>query len=290
MQCSCLFETYLHDHSHRCAPPYRLVGVFSVQGWWHRSYCGAGRCHTCTHIHHEADPLLSLPGVSTLTVETKQSVSNKTQATRDKCWTVCTSEDSTVHYLSWYKQMIPCMFIHQFILIQPVTQLFSHISKPRVFLVMCKHFFKILQWQELVLSCVHSAANVTAFKIPFSASPLNVLQLSLLSCSWAQQQLGTSQQIQVCYVTICLAQEYVTPWITEDVTWQASAVYIPYQGDRSRNIAWQMFQTGVLIPKAISRTHTSWVVSCHKCSRGPYMSSWLIWVHVFTILSNKTTR
>jgi len=167
MQCSCLFETYLHDHSHRCAPPYRLVGVFSVQGWWHRSYCGAGRCHTCTHIHHEADPLLFLPGVSTLPVETKQSVSNKTQATRDKCWTVCTSEDSTVHYLSWYKQMIPCMVFHQFILIQPVTQPFIHISITRVFFVMCKRFFKILQWQELVLSCVHSAASVTAFKIPF---------------------------------------------------------------------------------------------------------------------------
>lgn len=87
-QCSHLFETYLHDHSHRCVPPYRLVGVFSVQGWWHRSYCGARRCHTCTHIRHEADPPLSLPGVSTLTVETKQTVRNKTQTTRDKCWTV----------------------------------------------------------------------------------------------------------------------------------------------------------------------------------------------------------
>jgi hypothetical protein len=91
-QCSCLFETYLHDHSHRCAPPFRMVGVFSVQGWWHRSYCGEGRCHTWTHIHHEADSLLSLPGVSTLTVETRQTVSNKTQATKDKCWTVCISE------------------------------------------------------------------------------------------------------------------------------------------------------------------------------------------------------
>jgi len=166
MQCSCLFETYLHDHSHRCVPPYQLVGVFSVQGWWRRSYCGAGRCHTCTHIHHEADSLLSLPGVSTLTVAKKQSVSNMTQATRDKCWTVCTSEDSTAHYMAWYMQMIPCVVIHQFLLVQPVSFLFTSVQQG-FSLLSANIFFKILQWQELVLSCVHPAASVTVFKIPF---------------------------------------------------------------------------------------------------------------------------
>jgi hypothetical protein len=63
--------------------------------------------------------------------------------------------------------MIPCVVIHQFILVQPVPQLFIHISTIRVFLVICTHFFKVLQWQELVLSCIHPAASVTVFKIPF---------------------------------------------------------------------------------------------------------------------------
>ena len=147
----------------------------------------------------------------------------------------------------------------------------------------------MLQWQKLVLSCVHPAASVTAFKIPFLL-PLSMCYSCLFYCVHGHSNsLGTSQQIQACHVTICLAQEYETPCTTEDVTWETSAVNIPYQGDRSCNTAWQMFQPDVLIPKALGRTDTSWVVPCHKCSRGPHMSSWLIGVHVFTILSNKRT-
>jgi hypothetical protein len=59
---------------------------------------------------------------------------------------------------------------------------------------------------------------------------------------------------------------------------------IPYQGDSSHNDAWQMFQPDVLIPEVLGRTDTPWVVSCHKCSGGPYMSRWMTGVHVFTLL------
>lgn len=80
-----------------------------------------------------------------------------------------------------------------------------------------------------------------------------------------------------------------TPCATEDVTREASAVIVPYQDDRSRNIGWQMFQRDVLIPKALGRTGTSWVASSHKCSRDLHMSSWLVGVHEVAILTNKRT-
>jgi hypothetical protein len=48
-------------------------------------------------------------------VETKQSVSNQTQATRHKSWHVCISQDSNVQYLVGYKQLNSCMVIHWFI-------------------------------------------------------------------------------------------------------------------------------------------------------------------------------
>lgn len=68
-----------------------------------------------------------------------------------------------------------------------------------------------------------------------------------------------------------------------------SAAVLPYQGDRSRNIGWQMFQPGALIPEAPDHTDISSEESCHKNSRGLHLSGWLVGVHEVAILTDKKT-
>lgn len=78
----------------------------------------------------------------------------------------------------------------------------------------------------------------------------------------------------------------------EDKTWEGlalSTAALPYRGDRSRNIGWQMFQPDALIPEARDHTDISLEVSCHKNSRGLHMSGWLVGVHEVAILTDKKT-
>lgn len=80
---------------------------------------------------------------------------------------------------------------------------------------------------------------------------------------------------------------------SEDKTWEGlalSTAVLPYRGDRSRNIGWQMFQSGALIPEARDHTDISLEESCHKNSRGLHLSGWLVGVHEVAILTDKKTH